>query len=367
MSLFINIALIVLMLFLLSIFSILLFHKGRGHYPNILLAIYLISQIIGIADGLLKFGFPDGKGFPYIFFPIIFVWVPFFYFYIMSLLYSDFRLTWKHWFHFVPFVVVLAFTTKYFYLQEYSVRIQLISNNEIYQILFHYFGMIFNTQIVVYNVVALVQYRKYQKKLKDEYSVIDYAGNNWLKTALFGFVAACLIVQVGNYSQRFNVLTSVNWYFVGNMAFFIFFNILFYKAIISPDILNRSLIREKYKHSALNVTEANKILGLLEKNMTQRKPFTDASLSLKGLSAIIDIPERYLSQVINEHRQQNFFDFVNSYRVKYAMELLKEKSNNRRTMLDIMFDAGFNSKSTFNNAFKKHSGYTPSDFKKMNS
>jgi len=355
------------MLFLLTVFTILLFHKGRKNYSNIILACYFVSQIIGISDTLFVYGLSVGNGMPIIFYPIIFTWVPLFYFYVVSLFETDFRFSWKHTFHFIPFVIVLSYTVANFYIKDYDIRSQLIESHEIYNQLFYYFGMAFNTQVIFYNLAALVQYRKYLKRIKDEYSEIDHVGNNWLKTCLFGFVIACFIVQFGIYSQRFHVFISVDWFLAGNGAFFIFFNILFYKAIISPNILHRSQIKEKYKHSLLSTSDARKILLLLEQCMDEKHPFTDSSLSLKSLSKMTDVSERNLSQVINEHRKQNFFDFVNSYRVKYAMRLLKDKNSSRRTMMDIMYDAGFNSKSTFNNAFKKHSGSTPTDFKKMNS
>jgi AraC-like DNA-binding protein len=362
-----NIALIVLMLFLLSVFTILLFHKGRERYSNVLLAVYFISQILGIMDGLLIYGVSVGKAIPFTFFPIIFTWGPLFYFYIISLFYSDFRITYRQGFHFIPFLIILLFTFRNFYLIEYATRLKLLQNYGIYNLLYRYFGMAFNVQIIAYNIAAIIQYRKYQKKLKEEFSIVNVSGNNWIKTSLFGFVAACLIVQIGNNSQQFHAMTSINWAFVGNLAFFAFFNILFYKAIVSPNILNRSLIKEKYKYSQLTVPEASRILTSLEEYMDEKKPFTDPNLSLKSLSQMLNIPERYLSQVLNEYRQQNFFDFVNSYRVKYSMQLLKDLRNDRRIIFDIMFDAGFNSKSTFNTAFKKHSGHTPSEFKKLHS
>lgn len=356
----INITLVILMLFLLLLFTIVLLHKGRSQYSNVLLAVYLISQIAGISTALLRYIFPGESEASLILYPVIFTWAPFFYFYIISLLYSDYRIIPSSgWWHFIPSIVVVIIVVLHFQLARQGFVV--LSDKSITSRLLN---MVFNVQIISYNIAAYLRYRAYNRKLKQEYSIIDESANMWLKTSLFGFMAACLVVQLSRYSLQAGLISAQVSFLSGNITFFLFFNLLFYKAIISPDILIRSHIKEKYKSSALNIQEANKILNSLERYMGEQKPYIDAMLSLKALALQTGINERQLSQVINEHRNQNFFDFINSYRVEYAKQLLSDNVNMRRTMFDIMFDAGFNSKSTFNAAFKKHAGITPSDFKK---
>jgi AraC-like DNA-binding protein len=71
-----------------------------------------------------------------------------------------------------------------------------------------------------------------------------------------------------------------------------------------------------------------------------------------------------LSVLINQHLNQHFFDFVNEYRIEEEKLLLKNPEKKEFTVLDILYEVGFNSKSSFNTAFKKHTGLTPTQFKK---
>jgi len=104
----------------------------------------------------------------------------------------------------------------------------------------------------------------------------------------------------------------------------------------------------------------SKLINLMEKN----KPYLNQSLSLSDLVNQLAIPHRELSQVINETFNKNFYDFINSYRIGDFKQILDNGSNNKRIILEIAYKVGFNSKSAFNRAFKKHTGITPKEYKK---
>ena len=89
-------------------------------------------------------------------------------------------------------------------------------------------------------------------------------------------------------------------------------------------------------------------------------------LTINKLGRAISISPRDLSQIINESLGVDFVEYVNSYRVKEAKRYLTDTSNRNRSILDVLLDLGFNSKSVFNRVFKKHTGMTPSAFKKAN-
>jgi ligand-binding sensor domain-containing protein/AraC-like DNA-binding protein len=124
--------------------------------------------------------------------------------------------------------------------------------------------------------------------------------------------------------------------------------------------------RNKYKHSHLNRLYVDECLKKLEHLMREEKAYRDEHLSLQTLAEELDILPRYLSQIINERLGMNFSDFVNGYRVEEAMTLLADPARGEKKILAIAFDVGFNTKAAFNIAFKKHTGMTPSQFKKEN-
>ena len=101
--------------------------------------------------------------------------------------------------------------------------------------------------------------------------------------------------------------------------------------------------------------------------MNQQRPFLNSSLTIQDISDELKIPVRELSLLINHKLGQHFFDFVNSYRIEEAMKILQDSEKNKVTILEILYEVGFNSKSSFNTAFKKHTSTTPTAFRKSNS
>ena len=97
--------------------------------------------------------------------------------------------------------------------------------------------------------------------------------------------------------------------------------------------------------------------------MNQEKLYLNPSLTLAEIALKLDIHPIYVSQIINETFNQNFREFLNTYRIEESKRLLVQETQNLN-ILGIALDAGFNSKSAFNRAFKKHTGTTPKEFRK---
>ncbi len=121
---------------------------------------------------------------------------------------------------------------------------------------------------------------------------------------------------------------------------------------------------KKYARSPLKEPEANRILTALQE-MTQQRFFTDPALTIEKLSTQLQTNRHVLSQVLNERLNQSFSDYLNSLRVAAAKSLLADPSCKHLKIAAIAYDAGFNSLSVFNDAFKKQTGQTPSDFRKI--
>ena len=99
--------------------------------------------------------------------------------------------------------------------------------------------------------------------------------------------------------------------------------------------------------------------------MESEQPYLDDRLTMPQLAARFDLSPNYLSQIINEQLHKNFFDFVNHYRIEKAKRRLVETLEGTSNVLTIAFAVGFNSKSAFYTAFKKHTQMTPSQFRKL--
>lgn len=148
--------------------------------------------------------------------------------------------------------------------------------------------------------------------------------------------------------------------------FLIFCYVIIYKALTQPQVFNRS-IEDPGAQKKLTLSEAvkQKYLARLNAFMEDEKPYMDPEISLPELAEKVTIPSRSLSEIINNSIGLNFYDFINSYRVEESKRLLSVPSEKYKTVLEVLYEVGFNSKSTFNNAFKKFTGLTPSEYKKV--
>lgn len=350
----------VLMLFVLVIFTIYLFQKGRKRYSNKMLILYFISQIIVVGNNTIFFSSPNLMNKYLYVYPIIFTWAPLFFLFFSSLMKPSFKLGMKHLSHFIPAAIIFIYLFFVYYSKDSSSKN--LNIESISKIVFLYFRRVFNVQIISYNIASVIFFYLQQRKFKGEQPNQNKNFLFWTKISVFGFCIACFIVQISMFLVSKSMFSSVDWYFVGNISFFLFFTVLFYVAILNPEAI--VIVQEKNKNMPVNETEAKKIIDHLDNYMITKKPFKKPNLSLKELSYETEIQERIISHIINEYKKQNFFDYINSFRVETAMELLSNPMNFQRTLFDILFDAGFNSKTTFNTAFKKYTGMTPSDFRK---
>lgn len=125
--------------------------------------------------------------------------------------------------------------------------------------------------------------------------------------------------------------------------------------------INEDLPVNKYEHSALDSEASKDIAQLINSALIDNRLFSDTELSLEQLAKTIGLPRNYVSQVINQLMNTNFYGYINQLRIEEAQHLLEETA---QSVTEIMFDVGFNSKSAFYNAFKKHTGLTPSAYRK---
>ncbi len=121
----------------------------------------------------------------------------------------------------------------------------------------------------------------------------------------------------------------------------------------------------KYSTSPLSREALAAWADRLEHVMQTRKPHLDPALTVDQLAAALGLPSYQLSQVVNVAFGTHFFNFVNRFRVEEAMGRLRDPAFDDQTMLRILYESGFNSKSSFNAAFKRHVGMTPSDYRRL--
>jgi YesN/AraC family two-component response regulator len=126
--------------------------------------------------------------------------------------------------------------------------------------------------------------------------------------------------------------------------------------IVSPD-------KSRPQKPKLNEDRIGDIARRITALMEEEKMYQQTELTLQQLADKIQIPAYQVSQVLNDGMKKSFYDLVNGYRVENAKRLLIDPKNSNYTILSVGFEAGFNSKTTFNTVFKKFTGHTPTDFR----
>ncbi|MEQ9423232.1 MAG: AraC family transcriptional regulator [Cyclobacteriaceae bacterium] len=133
-----------------------------------------------------------------------------------------------------------------------------------------------------------------------------------------------------------------------------------------PEIIHGfKLGQVKYETSSLRADEIDGLLNDLKVLMEEKKHYRNSELKLSDVSEMVGLTTHKLSQLVNEHLNKTFPDFINSYRIEEAKRKLRDPNENETKILAILFDVGFNNKANFNNAFKKFTGMSPSDYKKL--
>jgi AraC-like DNA-binding protein len=222
----------------------------------------------------------------------------------------------------------------------------------------------FDIHVLVYLILSLKLIKKYIFELENNFSTIEKIDLKWLKLFI-------IIFLIGWYLGTFRFVLS---HFIEMDRFIINLNVLLsrittlilsvyvvFKALKHPKIFTGIEEKSRYQKSNLDEDTKNQILGKLKAYIKEAKPYLKHTLTLNDLAEQLELSAKYLSQVINECLSQNFYDFINSHRVDEAKARIEKYP--QMTFLEILHDAGFNSKAVFNNAFKKHSGMTPSEYK----
>ncbi|MBN1926289.1 MAG: helix-turn-helix domain-containing protein [Prolixibacteraceae bacterium] len=135
------------------------------------------------------------------------------------------------------------------------------------------------------------------------------------------------------------------------------------KSVTYPsDYPEKATVKGKYARSTLRADEAVQYLEKLNRLMNSEKPWINPTLNLTDLAELIDVSPHLLSRVLNEYAQTNFYDYVNSFRLKHFKQICHKSAYKNYTLLSMAYECGFNSKTTFNAFFKKTMGITPNEY-----
>ncbi|WP_284462576.1 helix-turn-helix domain-containing protein [Chryseobacterium sp.] len=304
-----------------------------------------------------------------------FLQIPVFYLYIISVCYSDFKLKPKYLLHLLPFLIVNLVLLPRFYAVDAASKMSFIQNRQ-NMIEFQFIHILIHLQVIIYIITVFRVLRKSKKLYLENYAGKSINSYNWLFQFTIVLTILYTVALLKNIFKFSDYPYISEWIKIGLWvsSLFIFCWYLF-KALNNPGLFRNvdsklklvsELVSEEKNNeqSPEHEREYNEELLNLKKYMVERKPYLNSSLTIQDVSNETEIPVRDLSLLINHQLGQHFYDFVNTYRIESAMNILKDNTKSKVTILEILYEVGFNSKSSFNTAFKKHTGNTPTFYRK---
>ncbi|MTH14361.1 helix-turn-helix domain-containing protein [Flavobacterium sp. LC2016-01] len=370
-----RIAVFISLLLALFLFTV----KTENKLANRLFACFITFSAIDFS-GLLDFSFPA----EYIHLEIFrstfcLLEMPLIYLYVFAVCYSDFRLKWKHLLYLIPFIVMNIVLMPRFYLKSVIEKQQFLASfstmPEVY-----FFQILIECQYWFYIVSIFLILRKYKKIYLENYTNPSTSTYKWL------FQMNCVFVVMHSITASKNLLrytASRDVFLWGNVLMVIMaLSVICWfvmKALNHPELfrginsglpLTKDFLPKENKENNEITETVNdqdeavlSQIAVLKNYMIEKEPYLDPSLTIQELANQIDIPVRDLSVLINHQMDQHFFDFVNEYRIQKAMNILKDGSKSDLTVLEILYEVGFNSKSSFNTSFKKYTNLTPTAYR----
>ncbi len=281
---------------------------------------------------------------------------PLVYFYILSVFNQKKEFSLSDILHFVPYI----FLSVYYFIQLRSLEEFVIWDTPLTK----FSSSIILIQNIVYLLIPIVVLKYKHVRMREVFLVKEEPHKVWLGIFMVVFIVLWLLkLHVFLYWDIGRVLkvcpSTNNMYF---LIFFFLINLLWFISLRNPEILKHTL---KYENSPLGSEEKESKTRMLLSYMEERKPYLNSEISLNSLAEELGLSARILSQIINEYSNNNFNDFINSFRIEESKKLLKGGKD--KYISEIQYSVGFNSRSSFYNAFKKNTGLTPGEYIKLHS
>ncbi len=361
---------------------------------NYWLSIFLLLCSLFIAPWMLGFaGWYDNQPYRdilfYTPFQQLYFMGPVIYFYTQRLLNPSFRLTKSDVWHFVPGVLYLLVIAglwvydKFIFEDYYFYKDQADKDFDDW---YQYSGF---ASMTIYFAMSIWYYNKYQRLIVQVTSNADKLLFRWIRNYLFAFLSMILIRIVFTLlSAVFPQLESYQgtWWF-----FLMFALVLYYIAVTgysnavrakipfqmsvfnsNPILLAATASTASEEENTIDIEhELSEVVvspeienwkNQIESILLAEKLYQNPELTLTDLAKRLNTNTAVISKAINQGFQMNFNDLINNYRVEAVKKLIQKGEHHKSTLLGLAFDCGFNSKATFNRAFKKNTGIAPKTY-----
>ena len=357
-----------------------LFAQRNNRTANRLLAVLMLTFTVFLASSVY-YSAGVFQRYPYFFgisYQTPWLFGPLVYLYAVAASDRSWRFAPRRALHFVPVAITLMLTAP-IYLMSGPEKIAMydrIQRGEVPRVI----AIIDPTKFVsgiAYSVATLLYLRRHRRRIRNSYSNTEQVNLAWL----LWFATAAAVIWVLATSLKIGAVGSRLRDDHVSLAIAVLIYAIGYRGLRQTEIFDYGSSTDdslrpaaatpepdtatpRYERSGLTDREAERLEHELLALMEGEKPWKDAELTLADLALRLDSTPHRLSEVLNGQLRQTFYDFVNGYRVREVQRRISSGDGRAFTMLSLALDAGFASKSTFNQSFKNRTGQTPSAYRR---
>jgi len=284
------------------------------------------------------------------------------YFYILVITRENFSLQLTDALHLIPILLCLLLLMV-LGVNTDALRFDLDEISLAFELAIHGIWYFIKIIPVIYAVAALWGLRWYRQQLRERYSSISEVPIDWLSYLVIGFLFSWVWTLAANVLGNLSSLSTAEVVGLANNYINFFLAIALFAYSIS---YVKTLIRAGVDSQSTEAPDKTSEL-LLEKirsGIEMQKLYLNQSLTIEDFSNEINASYRDVSNTINKHFNTNFFEFINRYRVEEAKRMLADPAYDSLSILEILHESGFNSKSAFQRFFKRLTGVSPRAFRK---
>lgn len=300
---------------------------------------------------------------------------PVVYFYTKSLLNSSFKLSKKDYWHFVPAIAYLIYSLIIFVSDKLILDEFYFYADGRDKDLANWYQGTGLISMAFYLVLSLRYYFNYKKLVFDKVSYAETVLFGWIRNFMIAFLSI-LILRVLFFilNPEWGEFGSQFWHYIAFSFVFYYIAVTGYSNVIKQTTLrseklkvvnvfeDENLALKTEPKSNPSEPDTSKWKDKLSKLMIEQYLFENPRLTLSDVANELDTTTKTVSSIVNSGFNMNFNDFVNHYRIEAVKEKLYKGEQTTSTLLGIALDCGFNSKATFNRAFKKSTSLSPKDY-----
>lgn len=382
--------LLLIFFFHIVVYSILFFVRSlkQSNYADKLMGFFLLVAALLIIPFMVGFaGWYDNQPYRDILFFTPFVHSlaigPLLYYYVRAIFNRDFRIKGMEWLHLIPaflylIVNIVLSLLDIFYFKKYNLTNEYEDPD--FASWYTYLAIL---SVLIYLFLSIKYYNQYKRFTTITTSFSDQSRLKWLQNFLYAFALLSIMPMINSVLSNYLFFEKLRyfgpWYYYVAFAIVVYYiainayhatSLLLYKVKFEPELLMAFEVDNVLQKNEAEVKVTPIVIDQKELNiknelailMETQLLFERSDLTLNEVAKKLNTNAVILSKVVNQQFELNFNDYINQYRVNAVINRITLPQFKNQTLLAIAFDSGFNSKATFNRAFKKFTGKNPKDF-----